>query len=174
MIFNKKVDKAIFEQERKKTQGVYTYFLQIQEKYQQLPKIQSATKSENSENYYGDEIYNSRAIKYTYNSNSSEDVAYSIRSARNENVYDSYNLEKSQHGYEISTSYMTYNSSFVFNVAETKNCYYSETLVNCEDCFACVGLKDKQYCIFNKQYSKEEYHQLVPKIIAQMIREKQR
>jgi len=28
---------------------------------------------------------------------------------------------------------------------------------NCSDCFGCVGLRDKQYCIWNKQYSKEEY-----------------
>ncbi len=34
--------------------------------------------------------------------------------------------------------------------------------------FGCVGLKKKQYCIFNKQYTKEEYEQLVPKIIEHM------
>jgi len=34
--------------------------------------------------------------------------------------------------------------------------------------FGCVGLKDKQYCIFNKQYSKEEYEALVPKIKKHM------
>ncbi len=36
------------------------------------------------------------------------------------------------------------------------------------DCFGCVGLKRKRYCILNKQYSKEEYEELVPKIIAHM------
>ena len=34
--------------------------------------------------------------------------------------------------------------------------------------FACVWLKNKKYCIFNKQYSKEEYEILVPKIIEIM------
>ena len=34
--------------------------------------------------------------------------------------------------------------------------------------FACVGLRNKQYCILNKQYSKEEYDELVPKIIEHM------
>ncbi len=36
------------------------------------------------------------------------------------------------------------------------------------DCFGCVSLKKKQYCILNKQYTKEEYERLVPKIIEQM------
>ena len=39
---------------------------------------------------------------------------------------------------------------------------------NISDCFACVGLKKKQYCIFNKQYSKEGYHALRKKIIEHM------
>ena len=34
--------------------------------------------------------------------------------------------------------------------------------------FGCVGLLNKQYCILNKQYTKEEYEELVPKIIQHM------
>ncbi|KKT07967.1 MAG: hypothetical protein UV85_C0003G0092, partial [Candidatus Nomurabacteria bacterium GW2011_GWB1_43_19] len=36
------------------------------------------------------------------------------------------------------------------------------------DLFGCISLRKKQYCIFNKQYTKEEYEKLVPEIIAQM------
>ena len=38
----------------------------------------------------------------------------------------------------------------------------------CRDCFGCAGLRKKQYCIFNKQYTKEEYEKLVPQLIEQM------
>ena len=48
------------------------------------------------------------------------------------------------------------------------NCY------NCSHCFGCVWLRDKEYCIYNKQYKKEEYNQIVPEIIAQMIHDKER
>jgi hypothetical protein len=34
--------------------------------------------------------------------------------------------------------------------------------------FGCVGLRKKEYCILNKQYTKEEYEALVPKIIVHM------
>lgn len=34
--------------------------------------------------------------------------------------------------------------------------------------FGCVGLRKKEYCIFNKQYTKEEYEMLKQKIIDQM------
>ena len=44
----------------------------------------------------------------------------------------------------------------------TYMCYGSKNL------FGCIGMRGKQYCIFNKQYSKEEYFKLVPKIIEHM------
>lgn len=36
------------------------------------------------------------------------------------------------------------------------------------DCFGCVSVKKKQYCILNKQYPKESFEELRVKIIAQM------
>jgi len=61
--------------------------------------------------------------------------------------------------------------SFSKDPAKTKhsfNCLYSHTIINCSDCFGCVGLKNKKYCILNKQYSKEEYEELCSKIKNQM------
>lgn len=37
------------------------------------------------------------------------------------------------------------------------------------DLFGCIGLKNKQYCILNKQYSKEEYFDMVSRIKKQMM-----
>jgi hypothetical protein len=45
---------------------------------------------------------------------------------------------------------------------------YCETCYGCSNCFGCVGLKNQTYCIFNKQYSKEDYEIQVAKIIAHM------
>lgn len=48
---------------------------------------------------------------------------------------------------------------------------YSEYLDFChesENCFGCVGLRNKKFCILNKQYSEEEYYKLRDKIIGDM------
>ena len=48
------------------------------------------------------------------------------------------------------------------------SCRDLEYCISCRsssDLFGCVGLQKKQYCIFNKQYSKEEYFALREKII---------
>jgi hypothetical protein len=39
---------------------------------------------------------------------------------------------------------------------------------SCSDCFGCIGLKSKQYCVLNKQYTQKEYEELVPKIKKHM------
>lgn len=45
---------------------------------------------------------------------------------------------------------------------------YSYNCRGCNNIFGCACLRSKSYCILNKQYSKEEYEQLIPKIIQHM------
>ena len=48
------------------------------------------------------------------------------------------------------------------------NVLYCALVMGCHDCFGCCGLKKKRYCVLNKEYMKEEYEELVPRIIAHM------
>ena len=41
-------------------------------------------------------------------------------------------------------------------------------MANCHHLFGCIGLKNKEYCIFNKHYTKLEYEKLVGKIVEHM------
>ena len=45
---------------------------------------------------------------------------------------------------------------------------YSYYLVNCSYCFWCVWLQNKQFCIFNKEYEKQERHEKVDEILHHM------
>jgi len=72
--------------------------------------------------------------------------------------------------YEVLTSAENaYNLRFSFDCwPSCRNLEYCISCRSSSDCFGCVGLNKKQYCIFNKQYSKEEYTALREKIINQM------
>ncbi len=50
-----------------------------------------------------------------------------------------------------------------FDVLYSINC-----IEQCKNLFGCCDLIKKEYCILNKQYTKDEYEALVPKIIEQM------
>lgn len=54
-------------------------------------------------------------------------------------------------------------------LANNRNLQWCMFSNNSSDSFGCVSLKKKQYCILNKQYSKEEYEKLVPEIRKAMI-----
>ncbi len=48
------------------------------------------------------------------------------------------------------------------------NVEYSYNCHGASNCFGCVGLRNKQYCILNKQYSKDAYEILITKIKQHM------
>lgn len=60
------------------------------------------------------------------------------------------------------------NTMFSLYSYNLVNVEYSIFCFNCEDCFWCVWLKFQKYCIFNKQYTKQEYFKLKEKIINKM------
>jgi len=62
-------------------------------------------------------------------------------------------------GHYVAFSHASYYSTRV---------YYADKCYNCQDIFGCVSLKKNQYCILNKQYTKEEYEKKVADIIAKM------
>ena len=45
---------------------------------------------------------------------------------------------------------------------------YCDSISSSSNLFGCIGLRNKSYCVFNKQYTKEEYEGLVWKIIRHM------
>jgi len=65
--------------------------------------------------------------------------------------------------------YGCFNSKFCVECwPQNVNLEYCMFMENCSDCFASFGLKNKKYCIFNKQYSSDEYKELKKKIIERM------
>jgi len=85
---------------------------------------------------------------------------------------DSYECGDGELIYEsIVTGYGAYNMKFSSHcIGNLNNINYSYQCKYCSDLFGCIALKRKKYCIFNKQYTKEEYEVLVPKIIKSMIK----
>src|SRR3989344_254141 len=51
---------------------------------------------------------------------------------------------------------------------DVRDIEYSYFCTRSSNLFGCVGLKDKKYCILNKQYSEPEYNELREKIIEHM------
>lgn len=124
-------------------------------------------------NVTGEYVVNSKNAKECYQSQNIEDSAY-CQFITMPPFRDCYDISEWGNGAESCIEGITVGESVngikycsgVWN--NCRNVEYSMYMVNCSDCFGCVNLKKKQYCIFNKQYTKEEYFVLRDKIIADL------
>ena len=122
----------------------------------------------NSTNCTGNGLLNCKNTKNAFYARACEDMHY--LSSGNE-IKDSYDLTpagKSSLCYEGLTP--DHDSRVLFSIYSLK----SQDLAYVENChsskhlFGCSSIKHGQYCILNKQYSKEEYFELRDKLIEHM------
>ncbi len=59
--------------------------------------------------------------------------------------------------YECINSSNLYQCIYVTNSQNCRDCFFGFDLIGCKNCFGCSSLRQKEYYIFNKAYSKEEY-----------------
>jgi hypothetical protein len=173
---NKKLTKEEYEkkiaelqlQKRSSLNNLRENFLKFTKKFpHKYAEIQ------NCENCTGDYILDSKNCRDCYNLEKSEDCWMVWVGGGNKDVYDCSNMYvKAELCLETLGVINTFNTNFCLYVFNSNDLWYCEQCFSCKNCFGCVGLRNKEYCILNKQYSKEEYEQKVAEIIAHMIKEK--
>lgn len=174
-IFNKPVSKEEFEKFKAELNlSSHKNFQAAIKKFEEL-KSQMIVKNyygTMNENVSGDYITNSRNCVNIFECFECEDVRYS----NNLEVNTKDVMDHSYWGTNTSQTYECQACGYdIYNLRFCNLCWSNcADLTYCDHCFSsknsfgCVGLKQKQYCILNKQYSKEEYETLLPKIIEHM------
>lgn len=127
----------------------------------------------NNVNVIGDFVDHSKNVKNVFWANGAEDCRFMLSCYWPPNK-DEYDVCVTGDGAELLYEVMgcgVQSSNIKFSTIIWPACHqvtYSINCINVSNCFGCVGLRNKQYCILNKQYSKEEYERLVPQIIRHM------
>jgi len=174
-IFNEQYTKEGYEEKIKElNHGSYAEAQKIRarvnELYLQLPH--KCYRGTHNARVTGDYIYGSKNAYDAYEIGSSEDVRYVVNlGPGTKDSYDYSNWgENVELLYEaISCGDECRNIKFCFDCWPAMR--ESEYCANCHsssNLFGCVGLRNKQYCILNKQYTKEEYEALMEKIKKHM------
>jgi len=128
-----------------------------------------------SNNVTGDSIFDSKDSKNVWNVRGLENSSYIWDSMVFKDCMDTYSGASSELIYEsTATTGHSSNCHFCVRVYKgSRDCEYSWFLQNCSNCFGCVGLVGKEYCIFNVQYSKDDYFPLLEQVKSKMIRDKE-
>ncbi len=122
----------------------------------------------------GDYIYNSKRTISSFDIENADNLHHCQEIHYNPSAKDCYDYsswgENAALIYECaSCGGGVHGLKFCHDVFQTcDSCEYCIFCHNSSHLFGCIGLRHKQYCILNKQYSKEEYEELVPKIIEHM------
>ncbi len=122
-----------------------------------------------TENCSGDLVRNSKNCNNCFEVNDSEDCKYCDSIKYCKSSYDVFG-----YGYRADLLYETVTTGDTIHAISCDQCagcsdiYYCQSCFNCDNCFGCISLKNKKYCIFNKQYIKEEYEELMSKIVEHM------
>ncbi len=168
---NKPLEKEEYEKRLAQMKGSYSNFetakkLLVQLREERTHKYANVV---NSENCTGDFIENSKSCIDCYDVNESQDCKYVMVGVQVKDTYDCSNMYvKPELNYQVLGTIETYHVAYSLYAFHSQNVLYSEQVFNSKDLFGCAGLSRKQYCIFNKQYTREEYEELVPKIIEHM------
>jgi hypothetical protein len=131
-----------------------------------------ALHGRNNSNVSGEYIYNSKNAHDVYFVADSENICYAqlFLKGGTKNSYD-FTAFGSGSEWVYEATWTGLNTNNVrFSVWNYRN-HDTEYTFGCHGCgnvFGCVGLKNAEYCVFNKQYAKEEYFPLVEKIKKQM------
>jgi len=86
-----------------------------------------------------------------------EKTFYSNRITETKDSTDLYVVYRSELCYEDVICFDSYHLLYSINCKNCVDSYFLYDCVGCTDCFGCTNLRNKSYCIWNQQFSKEEY-----------------
>ena len=171
-IFNKPYTKKEYEKFIRENRGSYNKHLENVKKVKELRlslphRYARVYKSVNSD---GDDASEMRNAHLAFSSREVEDSKF-IFFCRNGSK-DCYDVSFLGFGaelvYENCHAFGGNNTTFGVRNFNNQNARYNEECHECNNIFGCEGLRKKSYCILNKQYTKKQYEELIPKIIKHM------
>ncbi|MFA6992926.1 MAG: hypothetical protein WC269_06715 [Candidatus Gracilibacteria bacterium] len=146
-------DPLVYGQEVDFTKSFLSQLFELNKK---VPKSAgSCIRMVNSE--YSDNADSLKNCYLLFNSNFTEDSGYGNGVDHCQLCYDNSHIqtcERCYHSFWLTNCYQTHFSS---RCEDCTDVWFSKDCRGCNNCIGCMNLRTKNYCIFNVQYSKEEY-----------------
>ncbi len=121
-----------------------------------------------SERCTGDVISYSKNCKDCYIVKKSENCRHCDYMSANKECYDLTMTGESSECYDSVTVDQSQANLFGIFSVKSQDVRYTQHCHASKDLFGCVGMKKGKHSILNREYTKEEYETLVPKIISHM------
>lgn len=170
-IFNKKLSREEFLKKSSELLKDPTALKNEFEKFL-LTVPTKAIDMQNCQECMGNNLMNCKNCFWSFDLVKCQDCRYVSYGGESKDSMDSDGSTHNELMYETVACPQCYRVRFsTMCWVKSSNLTYCHLCRACQDCFGCVGLHRNKYCILNKQYTKEEYEKLVPRIIEYMKEE---
>ncbi len=142
-----------------------SFFEQFAELLQSTPQL-ALVNANNENSEFANQTANLKDCYLLFACADSRDCYYGMRMNRDTNCVDCLIVEGSELAYECSTSQDLYNSAFCINCSNCSESRFLFDCIGCSNCLFSYNLRNQQYCIENRQYSKQEYEALAREILS--------
>jgi len=133
--------------------------------------VRRAVTNTNTANSAGDKLTNCKDCFFAFDGTNGENLRYTNGFDSLRDVMDvSFSAENTEKCYECIIALGSGMKSCMF-VRSSMDLEYCSDCHNSKYCFGCVGLRNKEYCIFNKKYSEDEYWKKVDEIKTRMLQD---
>src|SRR3989344_19348 len=140
------------------------FFEQYKEFSNTVPRLMFWQRNANNSDYSNHVAESRNAYMSASVIKESENVFYSKNIDDSRDIVDCLNIiNGSEQLYETVEAQGNYNSQYLLLCRNTLDSYYSFDCINCSNCFLSYNLRNKKFCIRNKQYSQKEYFQELEK-----------
>jgi len=133
---------------------------------QKFPLYQQNIETKNMHISYSENIWNWYCIHELKDWNNCLFVWW--RNIPSQNIFDSIGVSNGDYIIWCTWSWSGMNIYCSINSWIWNKIFYCDMCINCSYCLGCIGLKNKSFCILNKQYTKEERFEKANEIFTQM------
>lgn len=157
-----KWDAADYPQDYDFSRPFLAQFLELRNRVPQQGSAVSPTTMVNSE--YCHMAMDLKNCYMVTHSNNNEDCFYSSALMYVKDSGELLSCQECERCLENVNCHRCYRVYFSLDCEACHDVWFSRNCVNCSNCFGCVNLRNKQYHIFNKSYSREAYSDELKKL----------
>lgn len=137
---------------------------ELKKRYPFTPK-----EGHNENSPYGNYIHFCKDCYMCFDAGHDENCAYLYDSFYNKTCLDmTYASQHNELSYQILDSGNLFNSNYTVRSSHVLDSMYMFNCRNVKNSLGCVSLQNKQYCILNRQFTKEDYERISKQILEEL------
>ncbi|MBI4835974.1 MAG: hypothetical protein HY817_01815 [Candidatus Abawacabacteria bacterium] len=141
------------------------FFQQFFELSNTVPREAQLTLNAENSPYVNINV-NVKDCYFTFNCLNSQECMYGNKVYSSRDCIDNIYISNCELCYECINCHGCYDLKWAQHSFNCRNSLFLYGCRNCSDCFGCVGLEHKQFCLWNQQYTPEEYKTRIAKLFT--------